>query len=67
MKIFVNGEEFDVANGITVQKLLEHLDLHEDKVMACAVDGVIVKKDQWSSFVLVEEQKLELLNFVGGG
>ena len=67
MKLFVNGEEFDVANGITVQKLLEHLDLHEDKVMACAVDGVIVKKDQWSSFVLVEEQKLELLNFVGGG
>ena len=39
----------------------------EDKVMAAAVNMEVVKKDQWNSFVPNNEDKIELLQFVGGG
>jgi sulfur carrier protein len=39
----------------------------EDKVMAAAVNMQIVKKDDWSNFRLNDSDKLELLQFVGGG
>jgi sulfur carrier protein len=67
MKILVNGEEIVVDSVLTIVQLLEHLQLSQDKVMACAVDGVIVKKAEWDSKMLNEGQKVELLNFVGGG
>lgn len=66
MKIVVNGEEKDFKKGITVLELLQELSL-EEKVMAAAVNMNIVKQDSWGSYVLKEGNKLELLDFVGGG
>lgn len=67
MKIYVNGDEYECAENCTIIALLEQLSLPNEKVMACAVDGVIVKKDEWISRKLSCGQKVELLNFVGGG
>ena len=39
----------------------------EDKVMAAAVNMNIVKQDSWDSYTLKDGDKLELLDFVGGG
>lgn len=41
--------------------------LFEDKVMACAVNMDIVKKESWSSYIPKDNDTIELLNFVGGG
>ena len=35
--------------------------------MAVAVNMKIVKKDDWDKFILNEGDKVEALNFVGGG
>ena len=35
--------------------------------MAAAVNMNIVKKDEWSNFIPKDDDKLELLQFVGGG
>ena len=35
--------------------------------MAAAVNMNIVKKDEWSSFIPKNDDKIELLQFVGGG
>jgi len=67
MKLSVNGEEISVDKELTVTELLTHIGLSEDKVMACAVDGMVVKKVDWDLKKVVEGQKIELLNFVGGG
>lgn len=37
------------------------------KVMAAAVNMDIVKQDSWSTYYLKDGDKLELLDFVGGG
>ena len=66
MNIVINGDSKEVENGITLQELLSSLSL-EGKVMAAAVNMEIVKQDQWNSFVLNDTDKLELLDFVGGG
>jgi sulfur carrier protein len=67
MKLLVNGEEMVVDGELNISQFLAHLQLSQDKVMACAVDGIIVKKAEWDSKMLDEGQKVELLNFVGGG
>ena len=66
MKVIVNGQEKEFEKGITLEKLLKELSL-ETQVMAAAVNMNIVKQNSWNSHVLNDGDKLELLDFVGGG
>ena len=66
MTIIVNGNERTIEEGATLLELLKKLDL-EGKVMAAAINMEIVKQDQWDIHKLVDSDKLELLDFVGGG
>ena len=66
MTIIVNGNEVKIAQESTMQELLRTLSL-EAKVMAAAVNMEIVKQDTWKSYVIHEGDKVELLDFVGGG
>ncbi|WP_419771359.1 MAG: sulfur carrier protein ThiS [Candidatus Marinarcus sp.] len=66
MKLIVNGIEKEFNNDSTLQCIITSLQI-EDKVMAAAVNMDIVKKDNWSSFQLRPDDKIELLQFVGGG
>ena len=66
MKIIVNGEEREFREGITLQEVINELGL-EGKVMAAAVNMQIVKQDKWHDTILQDGDKLELLDFVGGG
>jgi sulfur carrier protein len=66
MKIIINGEIREFKQGITLKEVLKELSL-DDKVMAAALNMEIVKQDNWESCVLKENDKLELLDFVGGG
>jgi len=66
MKIIINGETKEFKENITISELLAQLSL-DGKVMAAAVNMEIVKQDNWKSFYLNDEDKLELLDFVGGG
>jgi len=66
MQIIINGIKKDVKESITIKELLEELKVL-DKTMAVAVNMNIVKKDDWDKFSLKENDKVEALNFVGGG
>lgn len=66
MKIIVNGEEKEFQDNQTISYVLQELCL-TGKVMAAAVNMQIVKQDMWDSYVLNDSDKLELLDFVGGG
>ncbi len=66
MKIVINGEDKEFNEKITLLELLETLSL-EGKVMAAAVNMDIVKQDSWSTYRFNDGDKLELLDFVGGG
>ena len=66
MNLTINGETRSFNDGITLQEVLKELAL-EGKVMAAAVNMDIVKQDSWASHKLDDGDKLELLDFVGGG
>lgn len=66
MKIVVNGVEQEFDSPLTLAQLLSKLSL-DGKVMAAAVNMNIVKQNDWSTHLLKDGDKLELLDFVGGG
>jgi sulfur carrier protein len=65
MNLIVNGKEKNTESR-TVQDLLDELDIN-NKVMAAAVNMNVVKKENWSTYELSENDKVEFLQFVGGG
>lgn len=66
MKIIINGESKEFTQNITLLEVLKELSL-EGKVMAAAVNMDIVKQSSWETHKLKDGDKLELLDFVGGG
>ena len=66
MNLIVNGENKEFLANISLQEIITSLQI-EDKVMAAAVNMEVVKKDQWGSCMPNNEDKIELLQFVGGG
>ena len=66
MTLIVNGETKEFKDNLTLQNIITELQI-ENKVMAAAVNMNIVKKDDWNSFVPKNDDKIELLQFVGGG
>ena len=66
MTLIINGETKEFDDSLTLQDIITNLQI-ENKVMAAAVNMNIVKKDGWKSYIPKNDDKLELLQFVGGG
>ena len=66
MKLIINGDTKEFKENITLKRVIEELRL-DGKVMAAALNMEIVKQNDWESCVLKDMDKLELLDFVGGG
>jgi sulfur carrier protein len=64
--VVVNGQSMQINKDITIQKLIENLQI-QDKVMAAAINMEVVKKDAWEVTQIKENDKIEFLQFVGGG
>ncbi|MFP4333670.1 MAG: sulfur carrier protein ThiS [Campylobacterales bacterium] len=65
MIVEVNGEKLE-TNSKTIEELIDELKL-QDRVMGVALNTNIVKKENWSTQKIEDNDKLELLSFVGGG
>jgi len=66
INIIINGENKEIVKDSSLQEIITNLKI-EDKVMAAAINMEIVKKDDWNSYIPKHDDKLELLQFVGGG
>lgn len=66
MKISVNGNERDVADGLTIAQLIEQLNLKTDRI-ATERNLSVVPKAEYAETKLVDGDKLEIVTFVGGG
>lgn len=64
--IKVNGETLEGRDGITVAELLSERG-YKTVFIAVEVNGDIVKKDSYDTFELKDGDKVEVVNFVGGG
>lgn len=66
MRLVVNGEERDIADGSTVRALLDVLNLGAGPV-AVERNGDVVPRKEHATTVLAEGDKVEVVHFVGGG
>jgi len=64
--LVVNGDTKEYKNEIILLEMMNDLGI-ADKVMAAAVNMNIVKQDNWDTHLLKDGDKIELLDFVGGG
>lgn len=66
MRVTVNGEGLEIAEGTTVRELIAALALDGGPV-AVEVDREIVPRARHGETVLAEGASIEIVQFVGGG
>lgn len=66
MRLTVNGETFETSSAGTILELFNELRIEPGRV-AVEVNLSIIKKSDYSTFRLNEGDKVEIVNFVGGG
>jgi len=66
MKIFVNGDEKDFGSGISLAELIDQLDLPAARI-AIELNREVVRRSDWGSTMLRDEDRIEIVHFVGGG
>jgi sulfur carrier protein len=66
MRVTINGDTRDVADGLTVEALVEELGLAESPVVVQCNDAII-ERTRYAEATIAEGDVLELVRFVGGG
>lgn len=66
MNIVVNGELRDLADGGTVQNLIDELELGGRR-LAIEVNREIIPRSQYDSHSLNEGDRVEIVHAIGGG
>src|SRR6266478_5692492 len=66
MKLIINGEEQSLDNVSSVSSLLQQLGLKADRV-AIELNREIAARALWDSTQLKDGDRLEIVQFVGGG
>ena len=66
MHVFVNGENREFSNGLSLEQLVNELMLPGVRI-AIEVNGKVVRRGDWTGTRLNEEDRVEIVHFVGGG
>ena len=65
MNVYVNGERREVR-GTSLAELITELDLPVARI-AIELNREVVRRGEWGSTVLNDEDRIEIVHFVGGG
>lgn len=66
IRVHLNGEERDIAPGLTVRGLLEFLDLRPELVVV-ERNREILARERYGEVLVDAGDTLEFVHFVGGG
>ena len=66
MQVTINGEAKNINGELSIRDLLKELQV-EEKIVALSINANLVKRDTWDSTLIRENDKIELLQFMGGG
>ena len=66
MKLIINGEDRQFDSALTISDLLERLSMKPDRV-AVELNRELVPRQRWATTQLSDDDKLEIVHFVGGG
>ena len=66
MTIFINGEARELDNGLTVAAMLDALELPKQRV-AIELNRQVIRRQDWDSTRIADNDRIEVVHFVGGG
>ncbi len=66
LRIRINDEPREVEENITLPELLASLSLKAEQI-AIEINHKVVRRAQWESTTLQEDDRVEIVHFVGGG
>jgi thiamine biosynthesis protein ThiS len=66
ISVQLNGERREVADEITLDRLLDEFALPKQRV-AVELNERVVRRGDWPGTVLSDSDKIEVVHFVGGG
>jgi sulfur carrier protein len=66
MRVLLNGESKEVPEGINLEELLTLFSLPRERV-AVEQNREVVRRANWSATKVHDEDRIEVIHFVGGG
>ncbi|MEP6707565.1 MAG: sulfur carrier protein ThiS [Pyrinomonadaceae bacterium] len=66
MRIQVNGQPREAEESLNLRDLIESLDLKPEQI-AIELNQTVIRRMHWQSTILREDDRVEIVHFVGGG
>ena len=66
MRLEINGERRELAEGLSLQELVQFLKLKPEQI-AIELNQMVMRRAEWASTLLKEGDRIEIVHFVGGG
>jgi thiamine biosynthesis protein ThiS len=66
MNVYVNGESRDVNGAPSLAELVTLLELPVARI-AIELNREVVRRSEWGNTMLKDEDRIEIVHFVGGG
>ncbi len=67
MKLVVKGKETNFNEGLTVSQLLVEQNVKMPDMVSVELNGQILRRTEFESTALKDDDKIEFLYFMGGG
>jgi thiamine biosynthesis protein ThiS len=66
LRVYVNGEAREFPSPLSLAQLITELDLPPARI-AVELNRTVVRRGDWSATELHEDDRIEIVHFVGGG
>ncbi len=66
LRVFINGESKEISGTPSLAELINQLDLPATRI-AIELNREVVRRNDWSSTILQDDDRIEIVHFVGGG
>ena len=66
MRVYVNGEARELPAPVSLAELITQLDLPAARI-AVELNRAVVRRNEWNARMLGDEDRIEIVHFVGGG
>jgi len=66
LRVYVNGEAKELSGPLSLSELITQLELPAARI-AVELNRHVVRRNDWSTTMLNDDDRLEIVHFVGGG
>jgi len=66
LRVYVNGEAREFSSPFSLNQLITELDLPPARI-AVELNRVVVRRNDWITTELRDDDRIEIVHFVGGG